>query len=85
MLRVLRPGGALLVADFRPPRSRVGRHVIGAITGSQMQHNPIDRLEPMIRDAGFDIIGRSDLHPFLHCVQGRRPIVATSAGDGDIG
>jgi len=82
MFRVLRPGGRLLVADFRPPRSRVGRHIVGAVTGSQMQHNPIDRLEPLVRDAGFDVLDRGDLKPHLHYVQASRPI-ATSQGAGD--
>lgn len=83
MFRTLRAGGHLLVADFRPPRSRLGRHLIGAVTGPVMQHNPIDDLEPMIRDTGFDIIGRGDLHPFLHYVQARRPVVARE-GDGEV-
>ena len=81
MFRTLRAGGHLLVADFRPPRSRLGRHVIGAVTGPAMQHNPIDRLESTIRDAGFDVIGRGDLHPFLHYVQARRPIVSSEGDD----
>jgi SAM-dependent methyltransferase len=73
MYRVLRPGGRLLVADFRPPKNRVGRHIVGAVTGSAMQHNPINRLETLVRDAGFDVPGRGDLHPYLHYVQGTRP------------
>jgi ubiquinone/menaquinone biosynthesis C-methylase UbiE len=77
MFRVLRPGGRLLVADFRPPRSRLGRHLVGAVTASQMQHNPIHLLEPLVAAAGFEALGRGDLHPYLHYVRARRPIPGT--------
>jgi len=40
--RVLCPGGILLLADFRPPANPIASHMIGAITGHAMQHNPID-------------------------------------------
>lgn len=73
ILRVLRPGGRLLIADFRPPGSRVGGHLIGALAGPAMQHNPIHLLEPVIRDAGFAVQDRGDLHPFLHYVTATRP------------
>jgi ubiquinone/menaquinone biosynthesis C-methylase UbiE len=73
MLRVLRPGGRLLVADFRPPRSRLGRHLVGAVTGPVMAHNPAHLLETLVRDAGFQVLGRGDLRPLLHYVQAERP------------
>jgi ubiquinone/menaquinone biosynthesis C-methylase UbiE len=72
MARVLRPGGRLLVADFRPPKSKVGRHLVGAVTGPAMEHNPVHLLETLVRDAGFEVRGRGDLHPFLHYVQAVR-------------
>ena len=78
MFRVLRPGGSLLVADFRPPTSRIGRHLFGAVTGPEMQRNPIDRLEPLVRGAGFTVGARGDLRPFLHYVQGTRPAPSAS-------
>lgn len=73
MLRVLRPGGRLVVADFRPPRSALGRHLVGAMTGPAMQDNPIERLEPLVRAAGFEVVDRGDLRPHLHYVRARRP------------
>lgn len=39
MHRVLRPGGRLLIVDFRPSRNRID-HLIGALAGHAMQHNP---------------------------------------------
>jgi ubiquinone/menaquinone biosynthesis C-methylase UbiE len=73
MLRVLRPGGRLLLSDFRPPQGRVGQRLVGALAGPAMRHNPIGQLEPMIRDAGFTVRARGDLHPFLHYVSAARP------------
>jgi ubiquinone/menaquinone biosynthesis C-methylase UbiE len=60
MYRVLRPGGRLLIADFRPPRNRALNHLIGALSGPAMQHNPIDRLPGLIADAGFEVTGSGD-------------------------
>lgn len=73
MLRVLRPGGSVLVADFRPPASALGRRVIGAITGPAMEANPVEELEGMVRDAGFERVRTGDLHPWIHYVQAFRP------------
>jgi ubiquinone/menaquinone biosynthesis C-methylase UbiE len=73
MLRVLRPGGRLLVADFRPPRSRLGRHLVGALTGPAMEHNPVDLLDGLVGEAGFTVQGRGDVPPWLHYVQASRP------------
>lgn len=41
MARVLRPGGRLLVAGFRPPRNAMMRRVVGLVFGAAMQHNSI--------------------------------------------
>ena len=73
MYRALRPGGRLVIADFRPPTSRLVRHVLGAATDPAMQRNPIHLLEGLVRDAGFDVLDRGDLRPYLHYVQARRP------------
>lgn len=41
--------------------------------GPAMSHNPIERLEPMIRDAGFTIRTSGDLRPFPRYVAATRP------------
>lgn len=76
MLRVLRPGGRLLVADFRPPRGRLGRHLVGAATGPAMRDNPARDLRSLVREAGFGQVETGDLHPWTHWVRAVRPLGA---------
>ena len=54
MYRVTRPGGRLLIADFRPSRLHPGPR-------SGMRHSEVDLLEDMIATAGFHIEGGGDL------------------------
>jgi ubiquinone/menaquinone biosynthesis C-methylase UbiE len=72
MFRVLRPGGSILVADSRPPASRIGRYLIGRHSPA-MRDNPIDMLEPMVREAGFEEVRSGDLRPLMRYVQGVKP------------
>ena len=72
MHRVLRPGGRLLIADFRPPGNRSLNRLIGALSGPAMRDNPIDELPGLITDAGFEVTGSGDRWPFLRYVQARR-------------
>jgi ubiquinone/menaquinone biosynthesis C-methylase UbiE len=73
MLRVLRPGGRVLIADFRPPTSRIGRYLIGPVTSPAMQNNPVHLLDPMVREAGFEQVRSGDVHPWIRYVQGAKP------------
>ncbi|WP_327098904.1 class I SAM-dependent methyltransferase [Nocardia vinacea] len=73
MRRVLRPGGRLLIGEFRPPANPIGRHLVGALTGPAMEHNPIHLLEAMIADAGFGQITSGDLHPWIRYVTAVKP------------
>jgi ubiquinone/menaquinone biosynthesis C-methylase UbiE len=72
MYRVLRPGGRLLIADFRPPHNRAVNRLIGALSGPAMQHNPIDQLAGLIADAGFEVTGSGDQWPWLRYIQAQR-------------
>jgi ubiquinone/menaquinone biosynthesis C-methylase UbiE len=73
MHRVLRPGGRVLVADFRPPRGQLSRLLVGAVAGHVMRDNPVERIAPMITEAGFDTVTVSQVRPFLHCVCAVKP------------
>jgi ubiquinone/menaquinone biosynthesis C-methylase UbiE len=72
MFRVLRPGGSILVADSRPPASRIGRYLIGRHSPA-MRDNPIDLLEPMVREAGFEQVHSGDLRPLMRYVHAVKP------------
>jgi ubiquinone/menaquinone biosynthesis C-methylase UbiE len=73
MFRVLRPGGRVLLADFRPPSSRLGRHLVGVTAGAGMRDNPVERIAPMLAEAGFTVGAESRVGGFLHCVRAGKP------------
>jgi ubiquinone/menaquinone biosynthesis C-methylase UbiE len=72
MSRVLRPGGSVLIADSRPPATRIGRRLMSRHSPA-MATNPIDLIEPMLRGAGFEQLRSGDLRPWMHYVQARKP------------
>jgi ubiquinone/menaquinone biosynthesis C-methylase UbiE len=80
MFRVLRPGGSLLIAEFRPPSSRFGRRLIGGLHSPAMAENRIDLLEPMVREAGFEQLRSGDLRPWTHYVKAVTPSGAEQLG-----
>jgi ubiquinone/menaquinone biosynthesis C-methylase UbiE len=73
MFRVLRPGGRLLVAEFRPPNNHLARHLVGLLSGPAMRHNPRDLLGTLIPDAGFRIEAEGDVPILLYYVRASRP------------
>ncbi|MEV8547805.1 methyltransferase domain-containing protein [Streptomyces sp. NPDC051572] len=72
MYRVLRPGGPLLVVEFRPPKSGLGRRLVHGGAGHAMAHNRVDLLGGLIADAGFEVGGHGDVRPWLSYVQATR-------------
>jgi ubiquinone/menaquinone biosynthesis C-methylase UbiE len=70
MYRVLSPEGRLLVADFRPPTTRIGRLLLtGHVISPAMKTNPVHLLEPMVREAGFQQIRAGNVRPWLRYVR----------------
>ncbi len=62
--RVLRPGGRLLLADFQPPRGRLARTMIRALTGPGMADNdPVPQLRELCAGAGLQVIGQGRQAP----------------------
>jgi len=80
MYRVLRPGGRLLIADFRPPTNPVISRAIGALLGQGMQHNPVHMLGTLVERTGFEQVTGGDLWPWIHYVQAVKP---TASGQVD--
>ncbi|NUT99428.1 MAG: class I SAM-dependent methyltransferase [Saccharothrix sp.] len=70
MRRVLKPGGRVLIADFRPQSSGVGRHLVRALTrGEAMSHNPVEAIAPMMTAAGLRVTSTHRVGAFFHCVR----------------
>jgi ubiquinone/menaquinone biosynthesis C-methylase UbiE len=55
MHRVLRPGGRLLLVDFRAPQSRLVRHLVGMVSGPRMLDDPHARLAGLAEGAAFTV------------------------------
>ena len=73
MWRVLRPGGRVLVAEFRPPTNRFALLLTRPFASANMQHNPIQQLPGLIRAAGFDQVRTDDLRPWIHVITAHKP------------
>lgn len=73
MSRVLRPGGQVLVADFRPPSGRLGQWFVKNVVGLGMASNPVDAMAPLLAGAGFTGLSSGDAKPWLHWVRGTKP------------
>ncbi|SDL94913.1 Methyltransferase domain-containing protein [Nonomuraea maritima] len=73
MFRVLRPGGRLLIAEFRPPVNPLGRRIVRALSAPAMRHSPQDLLGTLIPDAGFEVESEGDLPYLLYYVRATRP------------
>lgn len=56
--RVLKPGGQLVIADFKHKQERAGLSARFHAGGSRVQV-----LEDLIKEAGFDRVGREELRP----------------------
>jgi ubiquinone/menaquinone biosynthesis C-methylase UbiE len=74
ILRVLKPGGHLVIADFNPPANPVLNHITSALVGSHMMQTNIWSLPPMLASAGFvEITSGPTRSTFLAFVSGKKP------------
>ncbi|MFI6318035.1 class I SAM-dependent methyltransferase [Nonomuraea sp. NPDC050556] len=73
MFRVLRPGGRLMIAEFRPPTGHVSARVVGMITGPAMLENLRDQILRLLADAGFRFRDEGRVGPVLTYLRAVRP------------
>jgi ubiquinone/menaquinone biosynthesis C-methylase UbiE len=74
ILRVLKPGGHLLIADFKPPVNPILKHITSALVGSRMMQTNVWSLPPMLASAGFvQVTSGPTRSAFLAFVSGVKP------------
>jgi ubiquinone/menaquinone biosynthesis C-methylase UbiE len=74
ILRVLKPGGHLLIADFRAPSNPVLNHITSALVGGHMMQTDVWALPPMLASAGFaEVSSGPTRSAFLAFVSAKKP------------
>jgi len=73
MFRVLRPGGRLLIAEYRPPAHPLLARLAALVTGPAMRHDTRALLAELVPQAGFRVEDRGDLPVALHYIRASRP------------
>lgn len=74
ILRVLKPGGRLLIADFDPPANPILRHATGAFIGGHMMQTNVWGLAKMLENAGFvEVTSGPTRSAILAFVSGKKP------------
>lgn len=73
MRRVLKLGGRLLIADFRPPRNPLVRRLMGTLGGHAMEHNPVDQIPHLVTAAGLRVTGQGDQRHWVRYISAIRP------------
>ncbi len=73
MLRVLKPGGHVLIADFVQPGNRLMNHLTSVLIGSHMMETSAWTLPPMLQEAGFvEVTSGPTRSGFLAFVSGKK-------------
>jgi len=75
ILRVLKAGGHLLVADFNPPKNPILNHVTSALVGSHMMQTNVWSIPQMLMDEGFEEVSSGlTRSAFLAFIYGKKPV-----------
>lgn len=72
MQRVLRPGGAVLIAEAQLPRAQIWR-VLARVHGLDRMAKAVPDLEPLLGSAGFEQVRRGEVQPWLQYARAVRP------------
>ena len=74
ILRVLKPGGHLFIADFKSPANPILKHITSALVGSHMMQTNVWSQPAMLADAGFvEVTSGPTRSVFLAFVSGKKP------------
>jgi ubiquinone/menaquinone biosynthesis C-methylase UbiE len=74
ILRVLKPGGRVLITDFKPPANPVLKHITSALVGAHMMHTDVWALPPLLTKAGFvEVASGPTRSVFLAFIRARKP------------
>jgi len=77
MRRVLRPGGALVVADAQVPRAGLGWRLLARLHSFDKMARMVPHLEPLAAQADFTEIRTGEAPPWLRYVRAVKPAGAT--------
>jgi demethylmenaquinone methyltransferase/2-methoxy-6-polyprenyl-1,4-benzoquinol methylase/phosphoethanolamine N-methyltransferase len=73
--RVLKPGGHLLVADFKPPDNFLLQHIALVFFGHGMMSKDVREIPPLVKQAGFvEISINLTRSAFMGYVSGTKPL-----------
>lgn len=71
---VLKPGGVLFIADFKPPTSPLLAHIASGMVGHRMMKFSVQGIPSMFKEAGFvDVASGPTRSAFLDYVSGKKP------------
>jgi ubiquinone/menaquinone biosynthesis C-methylase UbiE len=75
IFRVLKPGGRVFLADFKPPTNPILAHVASALVGHRMMmQSNVESIPPMLSEAGFvEVTSGPTRSVFLAFVSGKKP------------
>lgn len=74
IMRVLKPGGLLFIADFQPPANPILNQILLALVGHRMMQSNVQALPPMLKESGFvDVTSGPTRSAVLAFVSGRKP------------
>ncbi|MFC6083478.1 methyltransferase domain-containing protein [Sphaerisporangium aureirubrum] len=82
MFRVLRPGGRLLIAEFRPPRGHAVEHVLNALFGPALRTGMRELLPGLCAEAGFQVERVEPFRPVSFHLVAVRPAADREPANG---